>query len=179
MISGEATPTPSGGTLGPAMRESRELQRQDADIDTLSTMIERGQVSQIGDVSLDELQKIVAVSKNEELPDVTRNAFRTQLEGLTTIYNRTRPTGAVTSFGGETFQPTEEAYENPAELTIQERQWAAERTIYAAVKGKFDYLNLDQEDKDLLEQIVVDSISTGSMINASKAYGRRVAYGLV
>ena len=168
MISGEATPTPSGGTLGPAMRESRELQRQDADIDTLSTMIERGQVSQIGDVSLDELQKIVAVSKNEELPDVTRNAFRTQLEGLTTIYNRTRPTGAVTSFGGETFQPTEEAYEDPAELTIQERQWAAERTIYAAVKGKFDYLNLDQEDKDLLEQIVVDSISTGSMINAAQ-----------
>ena len=161
------------GTLGPSMKESREQQQRGLTIDEFKTAIERGQITSLPNVTQAKLLSFVKESKNLDESPETRQYFENQLLDFLDEYTYQQSKAdsqVIVEFEREgKFAPTEEAYESPNLMSAQELKYAAKSEIRKSVAGKFANVPLNQdllpEDFTLLEQIVVDRVSTNSMIN--------------
>ena len=161
------------GTLGPTMKASRESQGVDLNIDQFKTAIERGQIVSVGTMDENKLRNFVAAANDPEASEEDRAYFDNQLLDALDLYSyqeKMKPLEATVSYERDgKFVPTEEAYTSPNLMDAQQLKYLAEKEVRTAVTGKFTNVPLNQdllpEDMQLLEQIVVDRVSTGSFFN--------------
>ena len=170
-IAGEDTPygpalAPTG-TLGESMRESREAVQQPTDLAVFADMIKRGQITGLGNKTTEDLQRILAASQDPNLSQQTRDTYTEDLTNLAKFYDQTKPIEPARSFTTSEglFRPTPEAYEDTDLMDAQAKKFQGESMIFGAITGQFDNLGLSEEDTNLIEQTVLNRISTGSILD--------------